>query len=108
MEDPVLSLEAAWLLEGHREPLSSCCQCHVCQELTCCLFCSQQQAFDSLGGAHLRFSLACSFLCANHVPPARGLCCHCWLLVPLAAAYCICFDLLGPAFSHPFSFYCGF
>ena len=41
-------------------------------------------------------------------PPARGLCCHCWLLVPLASAYCICFDLLGLAFSHPFSFYCTF
>lgn len=41
-------------------------------------------------------------------PPARGLCCHCWLLVPLAPAYCICFDLPGLAFSHPFSVYCGF
>jgi len=41
-------------------------------------------------------------------PPARGFCCHCWLLVPLASAYCICFDLLGLAFSHPFSFYCTF
>lgn len=37
-------------------------------------------------------------------PSARGLCCHCWLLVPLASAYCICFDLLGLAFSHSFSF----
>lgn len=64
----------------------------------------KQQGFDSLGRAHLRFFLASSFLCANHVPPARGLCCHCWLLVPLASAYCICFDLLGLAFSHPFAF----